>query len=301
MIEHTHQVLGYRHLLTILSNYASCSLGQEECLKLKPSNELQEIENELRLVSEMRLLLKTKGFAPFPDLIDLDPLLRKSRAEGSWLEPAELLHVLRTAESARDTKKLLSSQRILFPRLWTLMEELPVCADLMEHVNSAISRNGEVKDSASPDLKNIREKKIRLRSDLEKKLERIKKSTGLSEDPHETLISIRDGRYVIAVRSAYKRKVKGIVHDFSHTHATCFLEPVEAIHDNNRMSELSEEERAAEIRILTRLTGMTRDRMETSGSARLRWRDWTASMQEQDSVKRFLAWRLSWERNVTSV
>jgi DNA mismatch repair protein MutS2 len=259
MIEHTYQVLGHRNLLENLSLYASCPLGRTDCTHLKPSSDLQEIENELRLVSEMRLLLKARGFVPFSELVDLTPVLRKSRAEASWLSPEELRNVFVTADAAFQAKKRLLSERALFPRLSALVVDMPVCADLSKTINESISATGEVKDAASPALKKIRERKVRLRAEVEKKLDQIRRTVHMSATANDSVISVRESRYVISVRSERKREIKGIVHDYSRTGATCFIEPLEIVSDNNRMTDLREEEREEETRVLRHLTQMVRN------------------------------------------
>ena len=163
MIEHTSQVLGFHSLLDLLSRYASCSLGQSNCLSLKPSNDKNFIENELRLVSEMRLLLKVRGFVSLSDLCDISKILRKSRAKGSCLQPKELLRVGGLVEACRDLKKHIGSERELIPGLYGIVKELPGFHELLQTLKKTLSSYGEVKDSASSALKKIREKKIRLR------------------------------------------------------------------------------------------------------------------------------------------
>ena len=176
MIEHTYQVLEYNLLLEILSHYASCPVGQSNCLSLKPSNDAKYVDNELRLVSEMRLLLKVKGFLSFSGLSETLPILRKSGVEGSYLEPDELLHILRLAESCHNSKKLIRSNFSLCPGIFDLVKDMPGCEALVKRLKETISPNGSVKDSASPALRKIREKKIRLRSDLQKNLGNIQES-----------------------------------------------------------------------------------------------------------------------------
>ena len=259
MIEHTYQVLGYYRLLDFLSGYASCELGRSDCLSLKPSNDLQFIDDELRLVSEMRLLLKSKGFLPFSDLTDIRPALNKSMAQGSCLEPNELLCILQLAEAGQEAKKFLRSNRLLCPRMCDLMKNMPGCEDLVKILKDTVSASGEIKDTASPALKKIRERKIQFRLDIQKKLEKILKSRSLSSDGQDSLVTVRDGRYVIAVRTDQKPRIDGVVHGYSQTRATCFLEPVEAVRDNNRAAELSQEEMAEERRILGDRTRMVRD------------------------------------------
>ncbi|MBW2216010.1 MAG: Smr/MutS family protein [Deltaproteobacteria bacterium] len=262
MIEHTYQVLGYYRLLDILSHYSACTLGQSDCLSLKPSNDPKQIDNELRLVSEMRLLLKTDGFVSLSDVTDVVPMLTKSGTSGSYLEPGEFLCILRLAEAGRLSKQFIRSRRALYPKLHTLVEDMPGFDDLVKALKGAIALNGAIKDSASPELKKIRGKKIRLRQDLEKKLDGFRKTAGLAGDRHENLVTVRDGRYVVALRTDQKSRVEGIIHDYSQTKATCFLEPVEVIQDNNRAAELGQEEKAEEFRILKCLTDNVRDLAE---------------------------------------
>ena len=259
MIEHTCQVLGYHRLLDSVSHYASSPLGQSDCLSLTPSNDIRFIDNELRLVSELRLLLKVKEFVSLSDLTDIAPILRKSGARGSCLDTDELLSILRLAQAGQRSKKLFSSNRSLCSRVYGLVRDIPDCDALVSAIKDAISSSGEVKDSASPALKKIRAKKIRLRVDLQRKLEKIQESARLPGDRQDHLMTVRDGRYVIALRTDQKSRIDGIIHGYSQTRATCFLEPIEAIRDNNRAAELIQEENAEEHRILTGLTGMVRD------------------------------------------
>ena len=173
MIEHTYQVLEYRRLLNILSQYASCVLGESDCLSLEPSNDREFIDHELRLVSEMGLLLKVKEFVLFSDLVDILPLLKKSSAVGAILEPVELLSVLKLLEVCRQSTMHLKSNSSLCPRLYEIVGDTPNHDSLVKALKAALSLNGLIKDSASPLLKKIRGTKVRLRFDIQKKLENI--------------------------------------------------------------------------------------------------------------------------------
>jgi len=258
MIEHTYQVLEYYRLLEILSRYASCPLGESECLSLLPSNTPEKVEHELNLVSETRLLLKTRGFVTFVDLTDLRPLLGRAKVRGAHLETDELMMVLRLAESAHSAKGFLGSDRFLFPRLAAVVDDTPDLSSLIRELKGAISPNGAIKDDATPLLATIRQRRRRQRAHLEKKLNDIRKAKGLRHGD-DYLVTVRDGRYLISVRSDQKSLIGGIVHDYSRTKATCFVEPVEVIQDNNRSAELALEESAEEHRILVNLTEAVRD------------------------------------------
>ncbi|SPD72809.1 putative Endonuclease MutS2 [uncultured Desulfobacterium sp.] len=262
MIEHTYQVLGYYQLLDILSQYAACPLGRSDCLSLKPSSDPSHIDNELRLVSETRLLLKTDGFIPLSDVTDVDHLLKKTYAAGSYLVPDELLSILKLAEAGRVSLRFLRPRRGLFPRLYERVKDSPDFGPLIKALTDTIADNGEIKDSASPTLKKIRQRKIRLRQELEKKLAGIQRTAGLFEDRNDSLITIRDGRYVVALRTDQKNRIDGIIHDYSQTKATCFIEPVDVIRDNNRAAELVHEEKEEEYHILLQLTGLVKGHLD---------------------------------------
>jgi DNA mismatch repair protein MutS2 len=259
MIEHTYRVLEFYRLLNILSDYATCPLGKSDCLSLEPSDDLELIDNEHKLVSEMKLLLQLKGFFPLEGLTDIGSILSHSQAQGSCLEPEELLSVFRIAEASAQSKKRIVSHQSLCPRLKDLAKQMPVFEGLREEIKRAISPNGAIKDSASPELKRLRRQKTRLRRELQKVLENIKRSKNLTSDGDEPLVSIRDGRYVIPLRTDLKSRVNGIIHDYSQTQATCFFEPMEVIQDNNRLAEMAHLEKEEELRIRRSLTARVRD------------------------------------------
>lgn len=245
--------------MEIMSRYASCLLGRSECLSLSPSKDTKKIIRELSLVSEARLLLKTRGFLTFSDLTDLMPLLARSRVEGAHLEAEELLTVLRLAESGQTVRGFLRSERSFYPGVTAIIDDMPDLQPLARKLREAVAPNGDIKDSATPLLAKIRHERRRQRSHLEKKLDDIRKAKGIGRNSDAHLVTVRDGRYVISVRSDQKSLFGGIVHDYSRTKATCFVEPMEVISDNNRSTELVLEERAEEHRILVGLTLAVRD------------------------------------------
>jgi DNA mismatch repair protein MutS2 len=259
MTENTYQVLGYYRLLEIISRYASCPLGRSECLSLAPSNDIKKITHELNLVSETRLLIKIRGFLAFADLTDLMPLLARSRVKGAHLEAEELLTVLRLAESGQTVRGFLRSEKSLYPGLAAIIDDMPDLEPLVKKLKGAIAPNGDIRDSATPLLEKIRRQRRRQRSHLEKKLDEIRRSKGLGRNGDDHIVTVRDGRYVISVRSDQKSLIGGIVHDYSRTRASCFVEPMEVIPDNNRSAELALEERAEQHRILVGLTQAVRD------------------------------------------
>jgi DNA mismatch repair protein MutS2 len=258
MVEYTYQVLGYYQLLGVLSNYASCRLGESDCLSLRPSSDVKHVDAELRLVSEMRLLLKVRGFTSFSGINPATAVLEKTNIRGSFLEPEEFLIILGLIEAAARARRLILSGRELCPGMCDLVRNIPDLNFLAKEIHSSISPNATVKDSASPYLKKVREKKTKLRHDLVRKLESIRDRSGIGVGGQDSLVTIRDGRYVISLRVDQKSQVEGIVHHYSRTKTTCFVEPLEIIRDNNLMAELGQDEKEEERRILIGLTDMLR-------------------------------------------
>lgn len=262
MIKHTYHVLEFYKLLQILSGYASCPLGRKDCLSLEPSCDPNVIDREQRLVSEIKLLLKVKGFSPLNGLMDISSAVKRSRAEGACLEPDQLLAVHNITEAAERTKRAITSQREICPLLHNEIGHMTLFPELKESISRCIHFDETIKDSSSPALGKLRKTKSALRKDLQKRLEGIRKSHNLIQEGEDHLISIRDGRYIIPIRTEWKNRIPGIVHDYSRTQATCFFEPLEAVQDNNRLAELRHLEHEEEFRILTGLTAMVRGSAE---------------------------------------
>ncbi|KPK18503.1 MAG: hypothetical protein AMK69_24800 [Nitrospira bacterium SG8_3] len=217
----------------------------------------------------MKLLLQLKGFRSFEELTDIGHHLRNCQVEGSCLDPEDLLRVRAIAQTSRQAKKSVLSHRTLYPRLSHLVGGLSLFEALTKAIEKAISVDGAIRDSASPELKNIRKQKALLRRTLQGDLEEIFKAKGLNEAGDEPLVSIRDGRYVIPLRSHMKNRVDGIVHDYSRTQATCYVEPIEVVKDNNKLSELSHIEKEEELRILRALTIAVRDHADDLDKAQI--------------------------------
>lgn len=262
MSAHTNRVLGYFHLLDIVSKYASCPLGREHCLSLRPMNELADINRELDLVSEARLLEKTGASLSFYDIIPVGSILLKASAEGAIIEPEELLKILNLISGGETATKTFYAKRDLCPLLWDMAHDMPDLTHLSTEIKKVVSSNGTIKESASTNLKKIRKAKTRQRLLVQQKLKNLQKDTALHGAEHENIVTIRDGRYVLSLKTSQKGKIHGIIHDYSNTKATCFIEPLDIVDDNNRIAELIMAEKEEEFRILLSLTEKIKEHSE---------------------------------------
>jgi DNA mismatch repair protein MutS2 len=256
MIEYSLRVLEYYRLLNILSNYAASPLGRSDCLSLKPLKELDSIKAEQRLVSEMKELLLIKGLIPLSSLVDLRPVFLKAAKIGAYLEPKELLSIDNLIKISHQAQNWICESGDLCPSLTGIVDNIPACCDLSKEIGRSITEDGGISDSASPLLASLRSERVSSRRVLEKKLNDILNSLEFRDD---TLISVRDERYVVSIKTDRKDYIKGIVHGYSRTHSTCFMEPLAIMEENNHLFELTDREKEEERRVLERLTGLVSD------------------------------------------
>ena len=256
MIENSLRVLEYYRLLNIVSHYAASPLGRSNCLSLKPLQELESIEAEQRLVSEMKELVCTKGFIPLSSLFDLRPMLRKASKKGTFLEGKEFLSIHNLIKISHQVKNWIREARELHPSLGDVVKDIPTCDILAKEIGKSITEDGGISDRASPLLSSLRSQRVAQRRVIEKRLNDILSSLESSDD---NIISVRDGRYVISIRTDKKGFIKGIVHGYSSTHSTCFIEPLAVVEENNYLVELTDREKEEEKKVLKRLTGFVSD------------------------------------------
>ncbi|MBE9594801.1 MAG: hypothetical protein IMF19_15125, partial [Proteobacteria bacterium] len=256
MTENSLRVLEYYRLLNIVSHYAASPLGCSNCLSLKPLQELESIEAEQRLVSEMKELVCTKGFIPLSSLSDLRPMLGKAAKKGAFLEGKEFLSIHNLIGVSQQVKNWIREAGDLCPSLGCIVKDIPTCDILAKEIGKSITEDGGISDRASPSLSSLRSRRVSQRRVIEKRLNDILSSLESSDD---TLISVRDGRYVISIRTDKKGSIKGIVHGYSSTHSTCFLEPLAVTEENNYLVELTDREKEEEKKVLKRLTGLVSD------------------------------------------
>jgi DNA mismatch repair protein MutS2 len=256
MVEHSLRVLEYYRLLNILSNYAASPLGHSDCLSLKPLKELESIKAEQRLVSEMKKLLLTKGFIPLSSLVDLRPVLKKAGKRGAYLEPKELLSIDNLIRISNQVKNWICEARDVCPSLRNILDNIPACHDLAKEIRRSITEDGGISDLASPLLASIRSQRGALRRVIEKKLHDILSGAEFDDD---NLVSVRDGRYVVSIKTDRKNCIRGIIHGYSRSQSTCFMEPLTVVEENNHLVELTDTEREEERRVLERLTELVSD------------------------------------------
>lgn len=244
--------LELNQVLELLSSCAGSADGKVACLSLQPSSDLDEVQQWLDETTAASNLSTKKGYPGFADVRDVSASL--DRAErGGTLQPKELLHIAGVLRAARNVKGYVcedEQETVLTP----LFQMLTPNKYLEDRIFSAILTEEEIADTASPALADIR-RHMRIQSaKIKDGLQKVISSPAYSKFLREPIITIRQGRYVVPVKSECKNDVPGLVHDVSATGSTYFVEPMSAVNANNALRELELKEKKEIERILSELS-----------------------------------------------
>ncbi len=258
MNPHTIRVLEYDKILKQLAAFCAFDGGVELASSLLPSDDLRTINDWMEQTGEACRLLDQKTDIYFGGVYDLRALVAKSE-RGSILIPTELVEVRTTLMRARTLRNTLTRLNRQFPRLADIAFSIEPCEHVIGEISRCINDRAEVVDSASSDLGRIRAQ-LRVAQDrLLSTLDRLVQNTEVIPYLQESIVTQRQGRYVIPVRSEYKGQVQGIVHDQSASGATFFIEPLTVVEQNNAVRELELEEEKEVRRILSELSDLVAD------------------------------------------
>ncbi|MCA1591365.1 MAG: hypothetical protein LC754_01645, partial [Acidobacteria bacterium] len=266
MNEQSFATLEYDELRALVRRGAQTTMGRARVDALAPLSSLEDVRRSLSAVTECVELRKRGGAWSFAELGDPSDALARLAIEGAILEPLVLLELARLCEQAADARAAVSAERDDCPVLWEFVAELPrTLTALAARVHSKILPGGELDDRASPELARIRADIVRLRSSIARSLENLMRRS--EEAIQDNLVTVRNDRYVIPVRSDHRGRVQGVAHGFSSSGATVFVEPLETIDSNNELQSLRETEEREIARILSTLTEELRQELPAVVSA----------------------------------
>ncbi|MFH0847640.1 MAG: endonuclease MutS2 [Chloroflexota bacterium] len=253
MDEKSLEILEFPKIREILAQFTSFSVARELLLSLKPVSDYELVTRWLGEVREARALLAEEPGFTAGDAIDIrEPVALAAR--GKVLEPAVLVGIQRTLTSSRQVRASLSRRSQDFPRLCDIAQKITPQPQLEAAISRAITSDGEILDSASERLLGIKQGLRETRQRLLNRLDSLMRAPEMEKLLQETLITEREGRFVIPVKIEARREFKGIVHDLSNTGATAFVEPFETVEMGNELRELSLAEKREIERILAELS-----------------------------------------------
>ena len=253
MDAHTLKVLEFDKIVARLEARAACSLGRELAAQTQPSDQLEIARKLLRETSEAKAILEYEGEIPLGGIEDIRSYLERARV-GAMLHPTELLAVQNTLAGTRRLAAFLCRIKDKYPTLGELGSQILAFENLEVAISKAINQSGEVVDSASPDLARVRAELRNLHARLTERLQAFIHSKDYRTIIQQPVITIRNDRYCIPIKSEYRSAFPGIVHDASASGATIFVEPAAVVDLGNRRKELIIREREEIERILSRLS-----------------------------------------------
>lgn len=250
----TLNVLEYPKILEKLAGFCDFSASMELARNLQPTNSFELATSRLSETTEARKILALQGIG-VGAAHDIRPQADLA-ARGGVLDPSALLDVKSTLISCRDLKKNFEKKITEYPRLTLIVEGLPETYGIVDAITRVLSERGEVLDSASPKLADIR-RNLRIAQDrLMSRLQKYVTDSKTSQMLQEPIITQRDGRYVIPLRAEFKGKIKSVIHDQSSSGATLFVEPLPIVEANNEIRELQLAQRDEERRILAEVSAL---------------------------------------------
>lgn len=226
-------------------------MGRELVREMSFSDNRSFIEEKLNEAAEFINILKEEDSFPGDHYTDARQFLTKIRIEGLFLEIAEMVALKNSLESLNAIVRFFNGKNERYPILCSKAGEIELFPYILQRLEAIVSKHGSVKDSASPELGDIRRRLLRKQAGISKRMQSLlqqAQTEGWADK--ESAVAIRDGRMVIPVPSAYKRKINGIVHDESATGKTSYIEPAEIVETNNEIRELELEEKREIMRIL---------------------------------------------------
>lgn len=263
MEQRTLQNLEFDKVLTHLAGFAVSEAGAEACRKILPFSEAEAARSEMDffrqgLVWSQFTSFKLRGFAPLTgmfeyiqapaNVLDLDDL---------WA----LRQVLMLAKELVDSISSAPGGAVQWPLLQAAVDRYPWPGQCWSGLARCIGENGQIRDESSPELLLVRQEVRRIHQTCTRKVKDIVQQYNLLQYMQDEFITLANDRYVLPLKTNFKGRVQGIIHDYSQTGETCYFEPLFLVELNNELQELKQQEREEERKVLMYLTGLVRMQM----------------------------------------
>jgi DNA mismatch repair protein MutS2 len=249
------KTLEYDKVVALLTEKATSTLGKEKASQLVPVTRIEEVRIAQQATAEAVTVLRLKGSVPLGGIRDIRSAVQRARLN-AMLSPAELLDIASTVAAGRKLRTFLLDlcDDHDLPLIRFQAERIEGLRELESEIARCIDDNGEILDSASPELRQVRQEMRQLEARIREKLDQMTRSSAYQKMLMENIVTIRGDRFVIPVKQEYRHVFGGIVHDQSASGATLFIEPEAVVTMNNKLRELRLREEREVERILYALT-----------------------------------------------
>ena len=262
---HIEQKIAFTTIRQLLKDKCVSSLGEEKVDEIQFSSDYTDVMRLLSQTDEMlRVLTTDADELPIGDFYDVRPALSRVRIEGLFLDELEVFDLRRALEAVRRLVAFLTKHEAeVYPHLHELVNGIDTFPLIINRIESILNKFGKLNVNASTELGRIRKDIFQVQSSISRTLNTILRQAQADGYVEKDVApTMREGRLVIPVSPAFKRKVNGIVHDESATGKTVFIEPQQVVEANNRLRELEGEERREIMRILLEFTNFVRPHTE---------------------------------------
>jgi MutS2 family protein len=248
------ELLEYNKIIDELEQYAVSELGKKMISKLHPSDDIDRVKNQLIETTEARKIIDKSSSIPIQNLVGIENVIEKL-GKGTALNPEDLQNILGLLRSTRKIIRFMDERKYIAPTISSFAFSMYELSEVIEEIYRCIANN-KVNDKASPQLDKIRKKIYITENRIKTKLNEIMKSPVYRKYLQDNIISIRNGRQVIPVKSEYKHLVSGTVIDKSSTGSTLFIEPSGVRKLQSELDILLIDQEKEEYQILLYLTYM---------------------------------------------
>lgn len=261
--------IGFDEVRRLLSARCLCPLGKEMVASMAFCPDAARVGEWLSQTRQWRRMSEQVSNFPLQYFFDVRQSVARLRLEGTHIEEDELFDLRRSLDTIYNIAAVLAKRgddedaEPLWPALARMTEDIMVFPDLVRRIDGILDKFGHIRDNASPELADIRHELARVEGSIGSTLAGILRAAqrdGLVEK--DIAPTMRDGRLVIPVAPALKRRIRGIVHDESASGKTVFIEPAEVVEANNRVRELEAAERREVVRILKLFAAQVRPHVE---------------------------------------
>lgn len=257
-----YDVLEFHKIINELMELALLESTKEKFLDIDIIKEKSVLDKELVLMSEMIDFYKFDDGLELTGLADLSRMFKSIDVIGSYLSSEDFSVLKRNLAIFRISKGRAKNVRDKYKTIWNLFSDAQEVKDIENFISEAIDDNGELKDDASFGLRDVRRQKQNINANIKEKFDDLVSNKETQRAVQERIITKRNDRYVIAVKTDFKGLIKGIEHDRSATGSTVYIEPINIVSLNNKLREYEAREREEIRKILLRLTEIVKTKKE---------------------------------------
>ena len=261
-MEKRYDVLEFYKIVNELIDLSRLENTKEKFLDIDIIKEKSTLDKELMLMEEMIDFYKYDDGFELAGLSDIQRFMRNVEVIGSYLSSEDLANLKRNLTIFRISKSRAKNVRDKYKNIWQLFANIEEVKDIEQFIDDAVREDGTLKDDASLGLRDVRRQKQNINANIKEKFDDLMNGKDTQKAVSERIITQRNDRFVIAVKTDFKGLIKGIEHDRSATGSTVYIEPLNVVSLNNKLREYEAREREEIRKILLRLTELIRGRKE---------------------------------------